>query len=107
MPGSGHDWNMSLPADNFPGIPNQPGVMNYSLLSLSPLQYSLGKQPHKVISFNKSSLFIKQEAAVKVAVPGNTNIRFLLYNCPCCIFPVAWQQRIGNTVRETAIRLML
>ena len=107
MPGSGHHWHMPLPANNFPCIPDQPGVMNYFLRFISPSQHGLGKQSHQIISFYKGSPFIEQETAVKVAVPGNTDISFLLYDCPCCIFPVAWQQRIGDTMWKTAVRFML
>ena len=59
---------------------------------------------HNIIALNKASVGIIEEAAVKITVPGNAEIRLVFAHKFCCFFSVFRQKRIRNTVGECAVR---
>ena len=68
------------------------------------VQENLRQQADNIIALDKICLLVKEEAAVEVAIPGNTQIcTALTYNLGRSL-TVRQQQRVGHTVREGAVR---
>ncbi len=106
MPGfTQHRLTTALARDVL-GIPCEPGVVNDRLRSQTR-QKGLSQKPYDVIALNESSIAIEEEAAIKITIPGNSEI------CPRGAHGVRgrsaifYQQRVGHAVGEMAIRLMV
>ena len=65
------------------------------------------EQADDVIAFDELAGLVKQEAAVEVAIPGDAHIGPVGDAPPRPCSAVFRQQRIGDAVRERAIRLMM
>ena len=85
------------------GIPGQPGVVNDRRARLSRQQCG-GDKPHQVIALDKSSLFIEEKAAVKVAVPGQAHRRPMLQHRLGGDLTVFRQQGVGHPVGKGRVR---
>ena len=68
------------------------------------MQENLRQQADNIIALDKICLLVKEEAAVEVAIPGNTKIRTALTYNLSRSFTVGQQQRVGHTVREGTVR---
>ncbi len=67
----------------------------------------LSQQADNVIPLDKRRLVIEQEAAIEVAVKGNPHVGLMLAHRVGGILAALRQQRIRDTVREMAIRLVM
>ena len=105
MPGLAHH---GLPAgffDNINGVPGQARVMDDSRIRLLG-QERIRQKADNIVSLDKLALLIEEKAAIEITVPGEAQ------PCPIgqhripCNPTVFWQQRVGYTIWESAIRLM-
>ncbi|GDU50019.1 hypothetical protein ExPUPEC61_01723 [Escherichia coli] len=62
------------------------------------------QQTDNVVAFNKLPFFVKQEAAVKIAIKGNTHIRAVFDDRIAGVVAAFRQQRVRNSVGEIAVR---
>ena len=71
------------------------------------MEEMLSQKPHQIISFYKLSCFITEEAAVKITVPSNTEIRVMLQHRFHSTFAILFQHGIGNTIWKGSIRFII
>ncbi len=62
------------------------------------------QQPDDVVPLDKLPFLIEQEAAVEVAVKGDAHVRPVFNNGLAGVVATLRQQRVGNAVREGAVR---
>ncbi len=91
--------------NNSLGIPDQSRVMD-DLAAGIPLQEGLGEQAYYVVALDKTTFFIKEKTAVKIAVPGNGYIGSGLQEPVFSRLTIFRQQWVGNAVGEVAVGLM-
>ena len=84
-------------------VPGQARV-KHNLSARLLMQKDLCQQANDIIAFDKICLLIKQEAAVKVAVPGDAQISTAFADNLRRSLAVRHQQRIRYTVGEGAVR---
>lgn len=88
------------------GVPSQARVMD-DLGAWFLLEEAFGKQADDVVALDEFAAFIEEEAAVEIAIPGDTHVR------PVCFYRIGGggtvlrQDGIGNTVGEGAISLVM
>jgi hypothetical protein len=68
------------------------------------LQECLSQQTDNVIALDKLAVAVKEEAAVKIAVKRDTDIRAMFDDRVAGIVAALRQKRVRNAVREVAIR---
>ncbi|VTP71101.1 Uncharacterised protein [Leclercia adecarboxylata] len=68
------------------------------------LEEGFCQQADNVIALDKLPFFIEQEAAVEIAVKGNAHVCAMLNHGVAGIGAALRQQRIGNAIRERAVR---
>ena len=61
------------------------------------------QQADDVVALDKLPFFVEQEAAVEIAIKGNTHVRTVFDNRITRIVAAFRQQRIRNTVGEIAV----
>ena len=72
-----------------------------------PGQQRLGHEAHQIVALDKASLFIKEEAAVKVAVPGQAHVGAVVAHRLGRGVPILRQQGVGDAVGKSRVRLMV
>ena len=70
-------------------------------------QECLRKKANNIITFNELTFFIEQEAAVKVAIPGNAHIRTMLNDRITGAITVFNQNWIRDAIREVTISFIM
>ena len=75
--------------DDIFGIPIHTWVVNNFVVAVF-VQKCLSQQTNNVIPFDKITVGIEQEAAVKITVPRNTKVSAVFNNCICRICTVFW-----------------
>src|SRR5690606_37428460 len=63
--------------DNRERVPGQARVMDDAGALFTPQEY-LGQQAYEVITFDEGALFVEEETAVEVAVPGEADVGLVL-----------------------------
>jgi len=58
---------------NFLSIPDQPRIVDNRRTGLD-FQLRLGQEPDDVIAFDEAAIFVKEEAAVEIAIPGDAEV---------------------------------
>lgn len=66
-------------------------------------QNRLGQQADPVITFDEAAGVVEEEAAIEVAVPGDTEVGAVFLDRPGGGVAVFRQQRVGDAVGEVAI----
>ncbi|VAU34750.1 Uncharacterised protein [Klebsiella variicola] len=87
-------------------VPRQPRVVNDFRPRLL-LQERFRQQTDNVVPLDKRRLVIEQEAAVEVAVKGDTHVRLMCTHRVGGVLAALRQQRVRDTVREMAVRLVM
>ncbi|MNV21518.1 hypothetical protein D3C71_1124560 [compost metagenome] len=90
---------------HFHGVPGQARIVDDFPARIAR-QDGLGQQADQVIAFDETAVVVEEEAAVEIAIPGNTEIRAMLTHRVGGCGAVFRQQRVGNAIREVAIRLV-
>ncbi|CZY75713.1 Uncharacterised protein [Enterobacter cloacae] len=68
------------------------------------LEERFRQQADNVIALDELPFLVEQEAAVEIAVKGDTHIRTVFNHRIAGVVAAFWQQRVRDTVREVAIR---
>ena len=66
-----------------------------------------GKKTDKIIPFDEASIFIKEEAAVKIPVPGNAKIGPFPADSVAGGITVFNKERIRNSIGEMSVRRVI
>ena len=66
-----------------------------------------GQQAHQVVALDEVSLFIEEEAAVEVAVPGQAEVGAMVAHRFGGGLPVLRQQRVGDAMGKSGVRLVV
>ena len=85
-------------------VPVQARVMDNGF-SRMLLQEVSGQEPYHIITFNKFSVFIKEEAAVEIPIPGNSHVRLNFQYLLNDFLSVFRKHRIRYPIRKISIRL--
>ena len=72
-----------------------------------PFQDARSEQPDDVVTLDERALLVEQEAAVEVAIPGDTDIRSVREQRVGRGLSVVGEKRVRNAVREAAVRFMV
>lgn len=91
--------------DHVHGVPDQARVV-HDLAAGVARQDCLGQQADQVVALDEAAGVVEEEAAVEVAVPGNAEIGTVFAHGVGGGGAVLRQQRVGNAVGETAVRLV-
>ena len=67
----------------------------------------MGQQADQIVAFDKAAVFIEEKAAVKITIPGDAYIRFVLDNGIGCGGPVFGQKWVGYAVGKGSIWFMV
>ena len=81
-----------------------------SWITLAPgwrFEHRLGQQADNIIALDKLTRLVKNEAAVKITVPRNTQVGAALQDSVPRGGPVLLEQRIRDTVWEAPVRLVV
>src|SRR6185437_8790188 len=95
-----------MAADQVDGVPGETRVVHDTPASL-PRQENLGQKPDEVITLDELPVLVEEEAAVVVAVPGQPNVGTRTADGIRGGGAVLLQHRIGNTVGEGPIGLVV
>ena len=86
-------------------VPNDPGIVNDCRARVFR-EECLCKKTDDIFSFDEFACVIKEEAAVKITVPGNAKISASCANGLCGRGSVFWKERVWDALREAAVRLV-
>jgi hypothetical protein len=70
-------------------------------------QKHFGQQAYNILSGDEAALFIKEKTAVEIAIPSHPEIRARGDHGLGCHRLVFGQERVGNAVGKTPVRLMV
>ncbi len=88
------------------GVPGQAGVVD-DFAAAGFAQELVGEQTNNVIALDKTTVFVEEEAAVVVAVPGNAHGGTFCDNGVSGGGAIFRQNRIGDAVGEMAVGFMV
>ena len=71
------------------------------------MQEVFRQQAYQIIAFHELSFFIAEETTVKVAVPGNAEVRMMLQHRVNRVLTVFFQHGIRHAVGERSVRLVV
>ncbi len=103
MTGFGHHRLAARGLHHVDGVPGKTRIVN----DLRPrvfLEERFRQQADNVVAFDELPFFVEQEAAVKIAVKGDTHIGAVLNHRVASVVAALRQQRVRDTVREVAVR---
>ena len=106
MPALAAHSNTAGRIHNLLRVPGQTRVIHDLGARLLAQKY-LCQQTDYIIAFNKFGFFIKQKAAVKIAVPGHAQISLIFAHQFCRSLAIWYQKRIRNPVRESPVRYFI
>ncbi len=106
MPGLRHHRRAAAAGHHIHRIPRQTRVVDNPGARLL-LQERFRQQANNIIAFDKFCIVIKHKAAVEVTVKGDTHVRAVLAHRIRGVLPALRQQRVRDTVREVADRLVM
>src|SRR5690606_118841 len=82
------------------------GIVN-DATSRALLQEALRQQSHDVVALNEIGVLIEEETAVEVTIPGDAHVCAVLTNSLDGGLAVLLQQRVGDTIGEVTVGLMM
>ena len=92
--------------DHLDGVPGQARIMHHLAARLAAQQHR-GQQAHDVIALDETALFVEQETAVEVAIPGYAEVRLVGLDGLDGGRAVLLQHRVRDAVRKCAVRLVV
>ena len=92
--------------DDVDGVPGQAWIVNDFFARLVGKEGG-SQQANDVVALDELSAFIEEEAAVEVAIPGDAHVGAVGDDRFGGGRAVFGQQRVGNAVREAAVRLVV
>ncbi|SAB61585.1 Uncharacterised protein [Enterobacter hormaechei] len=101
--GFGHHRLAARGLHHVDGVPGKTRIVN----DFRPrvfLEERFRQQANDVVAFDKLPFLVEQEAAVEIAVKGDTHIGAVLNHRVAGVVAALRQQRVRNTVREVAVR---
>ena len=101
-----HDGLAAILLADLDRVPDQARVID-DLRARVLGEERFGEEAHHIIAFDEAALFVKEEAAVEVAVPCHADVCMLLAHDFRRRLAVLLQDRVRHAVREVAVRLVV
>ena len=98
------DRNAARSFDLLNGVPSQAWVVD-DLAAWVLFQEHFGQQADQVVTLDEATLVVEEEAAVEVAVPGDTHVGAVFQQGLAGQLAVFRQQRVGHAIGEVAVWL--
>src|SRR5580692_2698392 len=100
------DGHAAARLDQLDGIPGETWIVHHPAAGMAA-QQNLRQQPHEVVSLDKAALLVEEEAAIKVAVPGEPQVRAVPADRSGGGSAILLEHGIWDAIRKMTVRLVV